>query len=84
MPPWTLVRENSECYVVRDGVTLAWIYCRDDVQRYSFGAGKLTSKEAPRIGRSIARIPEFMLFRIFHPRGGGLRWPAQLPMASRI
>ena len=37
-PPWTLVRENSECYVVRDanGVTLAWLYCRDDAQRYSF------------------------------------------------
>ena len=38
-PPWTLVRENSEGYVVRDadGVTLAWLYCRDDAQRYSFG-----------------------------------------------
>src|SRR5215475_6355531 len=27
---YTLVRENSECYVVKDanGVTLAWLYCR--------------------------------------------------------
>ena len=27
-PPWTLVRENSECYVVKDanGVTLAWLH----------------------------------------------------------
>jgi hypothetical protein len=42
-PPWTLVRENSECYVVKDanGVTLAWLYCRDDAQRYSFGVSKL-------------------------------------------
>lgn len=31
-PPWTLIRENSECYVVKDanGVTLACLYCRDD------------------------------------------------------
>ena len=58
-PPWTLVRENSECYVVRDanGVTLAWLYCRDDAQRYSFGVGKLSSDEARRIGTAIARIP---------------------------
>jgi hypothetical protein len=51
-PPWTLFRENSECYVVRDanGVTLAWIYFRDDLQRYSFGNSRLTSDEARRIG----------------------------------
>jgi hypothetical protein len=26
------------CYVVKDanGVTLAWLYCRDDAQRYSY------------------------------------------------
>ena len=62
-PPWTLIRENSECYVVKDanGVTLAWLYCRDDAQRYSFGVGKLSSDEARRIGKAIARIPEFML-----------------------
>jgi hypothetical protein len=37
--------------VVRDanGVTLAWLYCRDDTQRYSFGASKLSSDEARRI-----------------------------------
>ena len=70
-PPWTLVRENSECYVVRDanGVPLAWLYCRDDTQRYSFGVSKLTSEEARRIGKAIARIPEFMAQRRgFHPR----------------
>ena len=81
-PPWTLVRENSECYVVRDanGVTLAWLYCRDDTQRYSFGASKLSSDEARRIGKAIARIPEFLMPRRgFYPRGGGPRWRADRP-----
>ena len=73
-PPWTLVRENSECYVVQDanGVTLAWLYCRDDTRRYSFGVSKLSSDEARRIGKAIARIPEFLMPRQdFYPRGGG-------------
>jgi hypothetical protein len=70
-PPWTLIRENSECYVVRDanGVTVAWLFCRDDSQRYSVGASKLTSEEARRIGKAISRIPEFMMQRQgFYPR----------------
>jgi hypothetical protein len=81
-PPWTLIRENSECYVVKDanGVTLAWLYCRDDAQRYSFGVSKLSSDEARRIGKAIARIPEFMMPRQgFYPRGGGPRWRADRP-----
>jgi hypothetical protein len=56
--------------VVRDanGVTLAWIFCRDDAQRYSFGAAKLTSDGARRIGKAIVRIPEFLMPRQdFHP-----------------
>ena len=76
-----MVRENSECYVVKDanGVTLAWLYCRDDAQRYSFGASKLSSDEARRIGKAIARIPEFLMPRQgFYPRGGGLRWRGSL------
>ena len=32
-----------------NGVTLAWLYCRDDTQRYSFGVSKLSSDEARRI-----------------------------------
>jgi len=81
-PPWTLIRENSECYVVRDanGVTVAWLFCRDDSQRYSFGASKLTSDEARRIGKAISRIPEFMSQRQgFYPRGGGPRFRADRP-----
>jgi hypothetical protein len=81
-PPWTLIRENSECYVVQDanGVTVAWLFCQDDSQRYSFGVSKLTSEEARRIGKAISRIPEFMTQRQgFHPRGGGPRWRADRP-----
>ena len=73
---------NSECYVVKDanGVTLAWLYCRDDAQRYSFGVSKLSSDEARRIGKAIARIPEFLMQRQgFYPRGGGPRWRADRP-----
>jgi hypothetical protein len=81
-PPWTLIRENSECYTVQDanGVTVAWLYCRDDSRRYSFGTGKLTSEEARRIGKAISRIPEFMMQRQgFYARGGGPRWRADRP-----
>jgi hypothetical protein len=81
-PPWSLIRENSESYIVRDanGVTLAWVFCREDSQRYSFGASKLTSEEARRIGKAISRLPEFMMQRQgFHQRGGGPRWHADRP-----
>jgi hypothetical protein len=81
-PPWTLIRENSERYTVRDanGVTVAWLFCRDETQRYSVGAGKLTSDEARRIGKAISRIPEFLSQRQgFCSRGGGPRWRADRP-----
>jgi hypothetical protein len=68
--------------VVRDanGVTVAWLFCHDDSQRYSFGVSKLTSEEARRIGKAISRIPEFMTQRQgFHQRGGGPRWRADRP-----
>jgi len=58
----------------RDG---GWLFCRDDTQRYSVGASKLTSEEARRIGKAISRIPEFMMpHQGFYPRGGGPRWRA--------
>jgi hypothetical protein len=81
-PPWSLIRENSECYTVREanGVTVAWLFCRDDSQRFSVGASKLTSEEARRIGKAISRIPEFMMPRRgFYPRGGGQRFRADRP-----
>jgi hypothetical protein len=81
-PRWTLIRENSERYVVQDanGVTVAWLFCREDSQRYSVGAGRLTSEEARRIGKAIARIPDFLMPRQgFYPRGGGPRWRPDRP-----
>ena len=68
--------------MVRDanGVILAWLHCRDDTQRYSFGVSKLSSDEARRIGKAIARIPEFLMPRQgFYPRGSGPRWCADRP-----
>ena len=55
-PPWTLIRENSECYTVQDanGVTVAWLFCRDDSQRYSVGASKRRIGKAIRQGRAAA------------------------------
>src|SRR6185437_16609489 len=45
-----------------------------------FGVSKLSSDEARRIGKAIARIPEFMMPRQgFYPRGGGPRWRADRP-----
>ena len=42
-----------------------------DAQRYSVGVGKLSSDEARRIGKAIARITELMMPRQgFHSRGG--------------
>ena len=44
-PPFqaALVAHPGERRVLyANGVTVAWIYCRDDEQRYSFGASKLT------------------------------------------
>lgn len=53
---------------------------RDDEARYSFGASKLTSDEARRLARGIARLPEFMAQRRgFFPRGGGKRWNPKRP-----
>jgi hypothetical protein len=81
-PPWTTVWESADCYQVRDAndVTLAWIFCRDDETRYSFGASKLTSDEARRIANGIARLPEFMAQRKgFFERGSGKRWNPKRP-----
>jgi len=39
-------------------MTVVWLFCRDDSPRYGVGASKLTSEEARRIGKAIARIPE--------------------------
>lgn len=46
-----------------NGIVVATVHCRDDLQKWSFGHAKLTSEEARKIAKAIARIPEFMMQR---------------------
>jgi hypothetical protein len=63
-----------------NGIVLAVIFCRDDLQQWSFGHSHLTSDEARRIAKAITRLPEFMMQRNgFYSRGGGDRWKADRP-----
>jgi hypothetical protein len=50
--------------------------CRDDSQRYSVGASKLTSEEVRRIGKAIARIPKGLGTCAREPTAGAT-WPEQ-------
>lgn len=82
-PPWRVDRSDKESFQVLDanGITLATIHCRDDLQRWSFGHQHLTSDEARRIALAIARLPEFLMQRRgFYPRGtGSYRWSSERP-----
>lgn len=57
-------------------MALAAIYCRDDLQQWSFGHEHLTSDEARRIANAIARIPAFMIRApgFYSREGGDKRW----------
>jgi hypothetical protein len=73
-PPWRVERIDDDCFHVVDanGVGLASIYCRDDLQHWTLGNNRLTSDEARRIANAIARLPEFLTQRRgFYSRGGG-------------
>jgi hypothetical protein len=82
-PPWTVDRPHPDSFVVKDsnGIVVATVHCRDDLQKWSFGHSKLTSDEARRIAAAIARIPEFMMQRRgFYARGpGNYRWSTARP-----
>jgi hypothetical protein len=84
-PPWTVVRDGPDAYAVRDanGVRLATLYCRDDLHRMQWADYHqyLTSDEARRIAKGIARLPEFLLrYPGFYSRDGGdYRWRAERP-----
>lgn len=82
-PPWRVESDNADSFRVVDanGITVAWVYSRDDLQKYSFGHDKLTSDEARRIAKGIARLPEFLMKRHgFYPRGSGhYRWRPDRP-----
>jgi hypothetical protein len=63
-PPWSVEQDQQHGFRVRDanGVLLASVYCRDDVHaaKWNNYAKHLTSDEARRIAKAIARIPEFL------------------------
>jgi hypothetical protein len=57
-----------------NGIVLAAVFCRDDLQKWSFGHSRPTSDEARRVANAIARLPEFLMQRQdFYSRGQGLR-----------
>jgi hypothetical protein len=59
---------------------LASIYCRDDLQKWSFGHGRPTADEARRIANAIGRLPEFLMQRQgFYSQGGGDWWKPSRP-----
>lgn len=50
-PPGTVDRPHPDSFVGKDGngIVVATVHCRDDLQKWSFGHSKLTSDEARRI-----------------------------------
>jgi hypothetical protein len=88
--PWIVEKIGGDGYHVHDanGVRLASVYFRDDLHhiRRADYRKHLTSDEARRIARAIARIPEFLKPRQFQPRlgfcsrdGGDRRWKPARP-----
>jgi hypothetical protein len=45
---WTVDRPPPDSFVVKDanGLVVATVHCRDDLQKWTFGHSKLTSDEA--------------------------------------
>jgi hypothetical protein len=81
-PPWHVQKVSKDCFQVLDGngILLAAVFCRDGLQKWSFGYGRLTSDEARRIANAIARLLEFLMQRQrFYSRGGGDRWKPARP-----
>ena len=64
-----------------NGLVVATVHRRDDLQKWTFGHSKLTSKEARKIATAIARIPELMMQRRgFYSKGpGSYRWKPARP-----
>jgi len=81
-PPWRVEQVGDDSLRVLDsnGVVLATVFFRDDLQKWSFGHRYLASDEARRIANAIARLPEFLMQRHgFYRRGGGLRYKPERP-----
>jgi hypothetical protein len=80
--PWHVQKVSEDCFHVLDanGILVAAVFCRDDLQKWSFGHSRLTSDEARRIANAIVRLPEFLMQRQgFYSRGGGVRWKPSRP-----
>jgi hypothetical protein len=53
-------QSGTHCFHVLDanGFRLVSVHCRDNLQELSFAQNHLTSDEARRIAKAIARLPE--------------------------
>ena len=81
-PPWRIERVHDDHFDVVDanGVTLASVAFRPELNRWRFSSGHLAEDEAVKIAKAITRLPEFLMQRRgFYPRGGGQRWKASRP-----
>jgi hypothetical protein len=85
-PPWP-VEKTEHGYIIRDqnGVSLAHVYCRDDLHASKWGdyLQHLTSDEARRIATAISRLPEFLKvepqFEARRVKRHGRYWKASAP-----
>lgn len=82
-PPWKVERPEADRFIVKDGngVPLVQVPYRDDLKGVPFHHVALTSDEARRIAKAVARLPEFLMQRNgFHSRGGSPhRWSPARP-----
>lgn len=81
-PPWTVEKRGDDVLEIKDanGMKLASVYYREDMQRWTFGGSYLSADEARRIARAIARLPELLNARQrFAFRGSGKRWRRERP-----
>ena len=85
-PPWTVEMTEHGCTIKdANGISLAYVYCRDDLhkQRWANYTEHLTSDEARRIAKGIARLPEFLMHHPgFYSRDGG-KVSGQCPASLR-
>lgn len=65
---------HPDSFVVKgvNGIVVATIHCLGDLQKWAFGHGKMSSEEARKIAKAIARMTQFtMKRRGFNARGPG-------------